>query len=97
MTWISGNAVAPGFASCANASPDAHSNSDAEPDASNDRFVEDDMVLILKPVANDPAEAAVEAAIFGINNDRCQEAGGARGWKARWPWSRWTNSASVAR
>ena len=37
------------------------------------------------------------APIFGINNDRCQEAGGARGWNARWPWSRWTNSASVAR
>src|ERR1044072_2371192 len=55
VTWISGNAVAPGFASCAHASPpDAYSNSYAEPEPSNGRFMEDDMVLILKRVANFP-------------------------------------------
>jgi hypothetical protein len=50
VTWISGSAVAPD-APCADAgAPNAQSNKDVEPEASSDRFMEDDIVLILKSI-----------------------------------------------
>jgi hypothetical protein len=56
VTWISGNAVAPG-ASCDHAGPpNAHSSSDAEPAASNDRLMGDDIVPILRPISNYPGQ-----------------------------------------
>jgi hypothetical protein len=50
VTWISGSAVAPD-GPCADAgTPHAQSSKDVEPETSNDRFMEDDMVPILKPI-----------------------------------------------
>jgi hypothetical protein len=54
VTWISGNAVAPDAPWDHAGPPDAHSSKDAELERSNDRFMEDDIVPILKTISDCP-------------------------------------------